>query len=394
MKILLTNHFPLEGSGSGVYVENIAKNLVKQGHDVCIIMPENTTKIKKTPGIKVHPVYFKRHKKIDGQLNFNFPCFDPHPRSNMNFLDMTEEQVGQYIDSFKAAIEQEIEEFKPDVIHAQHIWIISSIAVGYNIPVVITCHGSDIMGYNESARFHEYAYKAVEGVTKIIAISHNNKRDIIDIFKNQGHKVELMPNGYDPNVFYKENIDKKEILKEFGIDKEFEKVVCFAGRLAKNKGIDILLKSAKLYEKDNILTLIAGHGQEYENLYPLKESLNLKNVYFLGDQNQENLRKIYNISDVLVVPSREEAFGLVALEGIACGVPVVATRVGGIPDIITSEVGILVEKENVEELTQEINNILNEKIKFNSEYLQMYAKEKYTQESLMNKLLDIYKEIE
>ena len=394
MKILLTNHFPLAGSGSGVYVENIAKNLAKQGHDVCIIMPENTTKIKKLDKIKVHPVYFKRCKEIDGQLGFNFPCFDPHPRSNMNFLDMSEEQVGQYITSFRKAIEQEIKEFKPDVIHAQHIWIISSIAVDYNIPVVITCHGSDIMGYNESTRFHNYAHKAAEGCTKMIAISHNNNQDIINIFKEQSHKVALMPNGYDPHVFYKEKVEKNEILKSFGIDREFKKIVCFAGRLTKNKGIDILLKSAKMYETDDILTLIAGDGQEYENLYPLKEKLNLKNVYFLGDQNQESLRKIYNLSDVLVVPSREEAFGLVALEGIACGIPVVATKVGGIPDIITPEVGILVEKENVEELTQAINNILNEKVKFDSEYLQRYTKENYTQESLINKLINIYKEIQ
>jgi len=393
MKILLINHFPLVGSGSGVYLENIAKNLVEEGHDVCIIMPENTTKIKNLQGIKIHPVYFKRYKKIDGQLEFNFPCFDPHPRSNMNFLDMTEEQVEQYINSFKEVIEQEIKEFKPDVIHAQHIWIISSIAVDYNIPVVITCHGSDIMGYNASERFHKYAYKAAEGCKKIISISHNNKNDIINIFKDQSYKVELMPNGYNPHVFYKEDIDKKEVLKSFGIDKEFEKIVCFAGRLTKNKGIDILLKSAENYEKDNILTLIAGDGQEYEHLYPLKEKLNLKNVYFLGDQNQDSLRKIYNISDICVVPSREEAFGLVALEAIACGVPVIATKVGGIPDIITPEVGILIEKENIQELAQEVNNILNGCKKFDTKYLQEYAKGNYTQESLMNKLLRIYEEV-
>lgn len=93
MKILLTNHFPLKGSGSGVYVENIAKELVRNGHEVCIIMPENTTKIKKINNVKIHPVYFKRKEKIEGQLDFNFPCFDSHPRSNELFSKISDEQI-------------------------------------------------------------------------------------------------------------------------------------------------------------------------------------------------------------------------------------------------------------------------------------------------------------
>ena len=88
MKILLVNHFPLVGSGSGIYVMNIAKNLEQKGHQVCIIMPENTTKIDVIKNVKIHPVYFLREEKIQGQLSFNFPCMDPHPRSN-SFTDMS-----------------------------------------------------------------------------------------------------------------------------------------------------------------------------------------------------------------------------------------------------------------------------------------------------------------
>lgn len=119
MKILLINHFPLVGSGSGIYVMNIAKNLEEKGHQVCIIMPENTTKIDTIKNVKIHPVYFTREETIEGQLSFNFPCMDPHPRSNFLFNNMTEEQVKQYEDAFKEAIEEEIREFKPDVIHSR-----------------------------------------------------------------------------------------------------------------------------------------------------------------------------------------------------------------------------------------------------------------------------------
>lgn len=393
MKILLINHFPLAGSGSGVYVKNIAENLVKKGHEVCIIMPENTTKIKKIENVKIHPVYFKREEIIEEQLEFNFPCMDPHPRSGFLFEDMTDLQIAQYENAFKKTVEQEIIEFNPDIIHAQHIWIISSVLEEYNIPIIITSHGSDIMGYNESDKYHKHVKKAAKDCKKIIAISNHNKEEISAIFSEYSNKIITISNGYDKNVFYREECNKKEVLKSFNIDKEYDKVVCFAGRLTKNKGIDILLNSTKIYEKENILTLIVGHGSEYDVLYPLKEKLGLKNVVFIGDRTHEELRKIYSISDVCVVPSRKEAFGLVALEAIACGIPVIATKQGGIPDFVNSDVGILVEKENVEQLANAIIEVLEEQKKFDTNYLQDYARKNYSQEVLMDKLIQLYEEI-
>ncbi len=391
MKILLINHFPLQGSGSGVYVANIAKSLEKKGHKTCIITPENTSNFSDLKDIKLHPVFFKYEEKINGQQNFNFPCFDPHPRSNLLFGNMTDLQLEQYKEAFRKAIEEEILEFKPDVIHAQHIWIISSIALEYNIPVVVTSHGSDIMGYEEWPKFHEIMYRVARGCKKIIAISNHSRDVIANIFKEDKDKIVTISNGYDKNYFYKENYNKKEIFTELEIDKTYDKVVCFAGRLAKNKGVDLLLQAAKYYENDDTLTLIVGYGEEYKNLNKMKEELGLNNVVFLGNQNHDILRKIYNISDVCVVPSRKEAFGLVALEAIACGTPVIATNQGGIPDFVNEKVGILIGNENILELKEAILKILNNEIKFDSNYLADYAKDNYSQDLLIDKLIDIYK---
>lgn len=394
MKVLLINHFPLAGSGSGVYVKNIAKQLVKMGHDVCVIIPENTTNIIQIDKVKIHPVYFTREEVIEGQVDFNFPCMDPHPRSSFLYEEMTDLQGEQYENAFKKAIEQEIIEFKPDVIHAQHIWIISSVLDQYNIPIIITSHGSDIMGYKESDKFHRHFKKAARDCKKIITISNHNKDEVVAILPEYKNKITTISNGYDNNVFYKDNCEKTEVLKLFNIDKEYDKIVCFAGRLAKNKGIDILLNSAQIYEKENVLTLIAGNGNEYDALYTQTQELGLKNIVFLGDRNHDDLRKMYSISDVCVIPSREEAFGLVALEALACGTPVVATKQGGLPDFITEDVGVLVEKENVEELANGIIKVLNKEKDFDSEYIQNYAKINYSQEMFMNKLIKLYKEIQ
>ena len=391
MRILLINHFPLQGSGSGVYVINIAKSLEKKGHKTCIITPENTSIFSDFKNIKLHPVFFKYKEKIEGQQDFNFPCFDPHPRSNFLFGEMTNIQLKKYKTAFKKAIEEEIRDFKPDIIHAQHIWILSNVALEYKIPVVVTSHGSDIMGYEHFPQFRDVMYKVASGCKTIIAISNYSKEMIGNIFKENRDKIITISNGYDKNVFYKTDYDKKEILKEFNIHKEFSKIVCFAGRLEKNKGVDLLLKATKCYEKDNVLTLIAGNGEEYNNLNKLKEELGLNNVVFLGNQRQNILRKIYNISDVCVVPSRNEAFGLVALESIACGTPVVAINQGGIPDFVNEKVGILIQKEEVNKLGQVIEKVLNGEVNFDSEYLAEYAKSNYNQDVFIDQLIETYK---
>ena len=79
---------------------------------------------------------------------------------------------------------------------------------------------------------------------------------------------------------------------------------------------------------------------------------------FLGNQTQENLNILYNIADVLAVPSRIEGFGLVAVEALACGTPVIATNQGGLPEFINEKVGAIVEVEDDVALEKEISQIL------------------------------------
>lgn len=390
MRILIINHFPLAGSGSGVYTMNVAKSLRNKGNEVCIIMPENTLNYEKPEGIKLHPVFFKDKEEIDGQLPFNFPCFTTHPRSLLNFYDLTKKQMDMYISAFKNAIDEEVREFKPDIIHGQHIWILSSLGAGYDIPLVVTAHGTDLIGHNKSDKFHAYSNKAADEAKKIVTISENNNDLVLSTFKSAKGKTVLLKNGYDNNVFYPEKYDKKEVLKSLGIDKEYKNVVSFVGKLTEIKGVDVLLKAAKIYEDEDTLTLIAGNGELFDNLNNLAKELGLKNVKFLGNQNHQTLRSIYNIADVSTVPSRSEAFGLVAIEALACGVPVIGTNEGGIKDIITEDVGMLVEVDDHVTLAEDIKKILSKEKVFNRENVAEYAKNKYSQDTLIKELIDLY----
>ena len=393
MRVLLINQFPLKGSGSGIYVSDIARSLNRRGHDVCIIMPENTTQINKIDNVKIHPVYFKRNETIEGSLDFNFPCMDLHPRSSFLFDYMTQEQIQQYDKAFSKAIEEEIREFKPDVIHTQHIWINSGIVSKYNIPYIITSHGAEFITYKKINTFDEYGFRAIKGCEKVIAISKDNKEDIINKFPEAEKKLEFIKNGYNSKEFFIEELDKKEILKKLSIDKEYDKIVLFVGRISKMKGLDILLKAAQIYENDKVLTLIAGDGDFVKELNILKEELGLKNIVFLGSKEHSELRELYNISDVLVLPSKKEALPLVAIEALACGTPAIVSDLPGIEEIITKDVGLIFEMDNEKMLAEKINLILNKNIVFDKNVISEYAKKNYSEELLINKLVELYTNI-
>lgn len=392
MKILIINHSPLIGSGSGIYTMNIAKALREEGHDIRVITAANSLEFPDMGDIEIRPIFFKYKDNVEGQLEFNVPCFDQYPTSDIVFYNLSKEQLEKYKEKFREVLEEEIKDFKPDIIHTQHIWIWSSIATEYNLPTVITSHGSDMMGYNIDNSFGKYCIKAINECDKIITISKKNNQVVVENFPEAREKSTTLKNGYDTKIFYLKNLEKQKILSEFNINKKYDKIVLYAGRLTENKGIDVLLNSAKKYENGKILTIIAGGGGLLKELKAQVAELNLQDIVFIGDQTQENLSKLYNIADVLAVPSRIEGFGLVAIEALACGTPVVATNKGGMTDFINDEVGALVDVEDDTMLEIEISKILNKEKVFDRIKLADYAKNNYSEKVVINDLINIYKE--
>ena len=398
MKILMINLMPLTGSGSGVYVENMSRALVRQGHDVCVIFIDNLPFEDKGYPFKCHPIYFTADDgtKPDVQdevLPFNFPCLTTHPRSVFNFRDLSEEQEAQYCDAFRSAIAQEIEEFQPDLIHSGHIWLTSAVASEFNIPLVITCHGTDIQGYVATDRFHDYCNRAARAAGSIICISDKNAAEVRENFPDDAEKAITMPNGYDSHVFYPEENNRAEVLAEFGITKEYKHLVSFAGKFAHFKGIDILLRAAKIYENEDTATVLAGDGQLFDEMTALREELGLKNVYFIHNQPHEKLRKLYNVAEVSLAPSRNEPFGLVVIEANACGTPVIGTNDGGIAGILTDKTGILIDPEDPDALAREVKAVLSGEKKFDRDECAAYTKEKFSQDSLILKTINLYNDL-
>ncbi len=422
MRVLLLNHFPLFGSGSGVYTLNIANSLVDAGCEVACIFPDNeidATEYK----FQTHPVYFTPENKnsnnqdldntaqvkssknaskqmhlqenqqtqknnVQSALPFNFPCFTTHPKSSNTFENLTDVQLEQYIGAFRDKIDQVVSDFKPDIIHAGHIWILAALGCEVGLPVVVTAHGTDIIGYRQSKRYHDIAKRAAQKASAIISISKRNFEEVADTFPFAREKTILLSNGYDENRFYPEKITRKEVLARYGIEREYKKMVSFAGKFTHFKGIDILLHAAKKYEDDDTLTLLAGDGELFSDMKKLADSLSLKHVVFVGAQSPDALRSIYSVVDVSCAPSRKEPFGLVVIEAGACGAPVVGTNGGGIADILVSDTGLLVSEEDADGLAGAIKSILSKSRVFDRAHIAKYTREHFAQSQYTRKLID------
>ncbi|HHE39298.1 MAG TPA: glycosyltransferase family 1 protein [Candidatus Cloacimonetes bacterium] len=392
MKILLINHFPLQGSGSGIYTMNIAQELVKKKHEVLVIDIDNQLDTNDYP-FQRKTIMCDQTKNDDPDLKFNFPCFTTHPRSTLTYYDLSDEQMQDYIQTFIRTTKEVVEDFKPDVIHAQHLWITPYAALKSGIPYVITVHGTDLMGFEKDERYHKYAIEAADNAKKIITISRQVHNKTLELYKLPEEKLQLNPNGFDENIFKVKEIDKKALFQQFGINTVPGKLVSFVGKFTDFKGIDVLIKAARIISDriPEVMFCLAGDGQLRQEMENLKSELKLDNVYFLGHQNQVDVASLYNAADVSVVPSRIEPFGLVAIEALACGTPVVATNAGGLPDFINDKVGQLVEMEDHQALAKAIIEELKNNTKLTKgKYAEKYA-EDYSWNKTLQKVIDIYR---
>jgi len=179
-------------------------------------------------------------------------------------------------------------------------------------------------------------------------------------FEEMGCKnIEVIPNGVDVNRFriFDSN---PEIREKLGIGNEF--LIITVARLEKVKGIEYLIKAMKELKIKDSKLLIIGEGSERKNLENLVRERGLENkVKFLGQIENEKVPQYLAIGDCFVLPSLKEGFGIAILEAQAVGLPVIATNVGGIPDIIKDgKTGILVPARNPEAIAKAIFKIYSQ----------------------------------
>lgn len=397
MRVLIPNHFPLEGSGSGIYTQNVARELVNKGHEALAITPGHDEQTGFP--FEVRTILFSPdevgNSRIE-RLPFNFPCFTTHPISTTTYADLDDNQREAYIEAFRSAIDSAVYEWKPEVIHAQHLWVSPYAAKLTDIPYVVTAHGTDLMGFRKYREWKSVALEGARAAGMIIAVSKQVARDTLELYGVKNEQVCLVWNGFDQGVFHVMAVERNEVLSLHNLPPDPKYIVSFVGKLAYFKGVDVLLDAAVTYERElgEVFTLIVGDGELRSDLEAQAERLGLRGVFFLGHQAQSEVAKIFNVADVSVVPSRVEPFGLVAIEAMACGTPVVATNEGGLPDFVDDRVGALVDVDDPDQLAAKIvDEVKGEAKAVKGPWTAEFAHNGFSWASQVDKMIVIYEDV-
>jgi len=261
----------------------------------------------------------------------------------------------------------------------------------YKIPVIITEHAPwkpNWMDKNTMVRWQ--SIWAARKCASLIAVSTSVKDTIVH-FTGQTEKVRVIPIGTDGSIFTTPQ----------NLNKEKKKQVLYVGFINFNKGVDILLKAIHRVIKripDTKLLMIGGGFykntlRQEKQLRSMAKDLGVdSHIEFAGIKSPIEVAKYMRESALLVLPSRAESFGAVLVEALACGTPVVATRCGGPEDIVTDEVGILVQKDDDNALAHAIELVLTQQKMYDPAKLRAYALDNFSWERIASKTIYLYKE--
>ena len=243
---------------------------------------------------------------------------------------------------------------KVDVVQAN--WIIPQgiIQSCFKKPYVITGHGTDIVSMNKGI-FKLLKKRAVEKSRGLTVVSQHLKKEALK-FANES-KINIISMGCKTDNF------GKHFAEENYFHQEGKKVVLFVGRLVAIKGVTHLIEAMK---KVDAVLIIVGDGPLRDDLINQAKPQGDK-IRFLGAKSHEDLKRIYASADIFAAPSitvengKQEGLGLVILEAMASGLPVVANKSGGITDLIQDGVnGLYAQEKNVDSLASKINLLLND----------------------------------
>lgn len=323
--------------GSGIIATELGKQLAEKGHEIHFITSSIPFRLNTYhPNIHFHEV------EVNQYAVFKYPPYDL---------------------TLASKIAEVAERENLDIIHAHYALphavcaYLAKQMLKRNIGIVTTLHGTDItvLGYDPSLK--DLIRFAIEASDRVTAVSSALAAETYDLIKPE-KKIETIYNFIDERVYLKKNT--AAIKEKHGILPD-EKVVIHVSNFRKVKRVqDVIQVFRNIAGKTKAKLLLVGDGPEKSVACELVRKYGLeKQVLMLG--NQDRVEELYSISDLKLLLSEKESFGLVLLEAMACGVPCIGTNIGGIPEVIKNNVsGFLVDVGDVEAASAKAVRILED----------------------------------
>jgi L-malate glycosyltransferase len=326
--------YPTVG-GSGVVATELGKLLAEKGHEIHFISSSLPFRLKKM----YHNIFYHQ-VEVNQYSVFQYPPYDIALASKMAEV---------------------IKREKLDLLHVHYAIphavcaILAKQMSGEDVKLVTTLHGTDItvLGYDPSLA--DAIRFGIEKSDVVTAVSQSLTAQTYDLLQPK-QEIRVVYNFIDGRVYQKSDAD--HLKQEFGI-KANEKVVIHVSNFRSVKRVpDVIKTFKKIVETVPAKLLLIGDGPEVSPVCKLVDQLDLNGqVLFLG--KQDNLEDLYSISDLLLLLSEKESFGLVALEAMACGVPCIGTNIGGIPEvIIDGKTGYICELGDINDFAEKSIQLL------------------------------------
>ncbi len=325
--------------GSGIVATELGKALAVKGHEIHFITYSQPVKL----GELRKNVFY--HEVVPS----DYPLFEYTPYEQV--------LTSKLVDVVKYE--------KLDVLHVHYAIPHASAAYmakqilqtqGIKIPFITTLHGTDITLVGKDPSFEPVITFSINQSDIVTAVSENLKLETNQLFKIQKN-IQVVPNFI--------NIEEYQMNQNQYYKKRYapngEKIICHVSNFRKVKRIGDVIKTFNVVaEKIKTKLILVGDGPERNQLErQARKSKFNKHIYFLG--NLKSTKEVLNISDLFLLPSSKESFGLAALEAMACKVPIVATNTGGIPEVVENKYsGFLSEVGNIEKMATNCLTILSE----------------------------------
>ncbi|AUS86089.1 N-acetyl-alpha-D-glucosaminyl L-malate synthase BshA [Lysinibacillus sp. HST-98] len=328
--------YPTVG-GSGVIATELGKMLAERGHEIHFITSSVPFRLN-----KIYPTVFFHEVEVNNYSVFQYSPYDIALASKMADVIKDEEL---------------------DVLHVHYAIPHAVCAVlaremsGRDIGIVTTLHGTDISVLGQDSTLSQaikYGIDKSDIVTTVSQALKEQTYELIDTVK----PIETIYNFVDEREYFPRN--SGNLKEQFGIQED-EKVLIHVSNFRKIKNLPHIVDAfMKIRANMKAKLLLVGDGPEKHRVMDqVKGSPYMKDVLFLG--KQENLAELYAISDLKLLLSQQESFGLVLLEAMACGVPCIGTNVGGIPEVIEHGVdGYIVELGDTEAVAAYATHLLQD----------------------------------
>lgn len=313
--------------GISPHVYDLSKELVKQGVEVHVVTKETPL----APDEEVEPSGVQVHRVHLAEQPNDFI----HEIQLLN--DATEIRVRELLEDWRPG-------GKPTLFHA-HDWLSLDAArelkYEYSLPMIATVHATEEGRnggiWNDMQRYiHEQEYWLTYEAWRVIVCSEFMRDEVNRQFNSPEDKIDVIYNGVDYKKFEFEWSEEERLAHRRKLALDNEKIVMYVGRFVREKGIQVLLDAASviLAQEPNTKFLIVGGGhrekfEKFVHWYGLSDK-----VLFTGFMANRSLHQLYRCADVAVFPSLYEPFGIVALEAMAAGAPVVTSDAGGLKEVV------------------------------------------------------------